>query len=243
MRRAIQISLLLIISLTPFLSSCTGEVDQLIYFGKLWAMVHDITDADGNLNYGAAARFGGLSVLGLDTTGDDEADAAIDNAKILNKIRMAKEEGDKGWKELLDGDTAGDGMKIRVISHYDEAINLRPDDWAYRNERAIAHLDDQIDMNGLKAANADFAKANEISRRGGKPAEYLRILKHREQSLAKFVTTRRMRGNWLMGDVYRAQISLYDELYVLTSDKSYLLLKQQADSNLQSPHAERWDGK
>ena len=214
-----------------------GKVQELIYWGKLWAMVHDITDADGNVNYGAAARFAAGDVFGLATTGDDEADAAIDNARVLNNIRLAKDEGDKGWQELTDGDL--NRIKYDVLPHYDEAVRLRPNDWAYLNERGIAHLENQFDDKGPEKGKADFAKASELAKKSGKPAEYLRMLKQREQALTTFVTKRRAVSLYIYGDTYREQIRLYNELYQLTGNKDYVPLRQQAESYLLTPHAER----
>jgi hypothetical protein len=238
MRRTIIALLLMVIIMVPFLSSCdSGDLQLLVDYAKMWAMVHGLTDSDGSVNLGAAARYS----FGIGSTGDEVGDAVVDSGRTLKHIREAQKEADKGWKALTEGDPQR--IKYDVYPHYNEAIRIRPDDWTFYNERAIAYLEEQQNLNGAKLGQVDFDKAAALARKSGNPEEYLRMLKHREQSLATFVEKERSMGAWLMGDVFRAQISTYDELIKLTGDKSYVLLKQQAESNLQSPHAERWDGK
>ena len=230
MRRAIVILTLIIILLVPFLSACdTDELQQLIYWAKLWAIVHDITDENGSPNFGAVTRFAAGEAFGLGSTGDEEGDAAIDSARILNNIRQAEESADQGWEAL----NKGRNIKEGVLPHFNKAIDLRPDDWSYRNGRGIANLEDLGNPDNAKAAKADFDKANAIAKKSGKPAEYLRMLKNREQALARLVGIKNDEHAFPTKEVYLEQSSTYDELYKLTNDKTYLLLKQQADTNLQ----------
>lgn len=213
----------------PFLSACdSGETQELIYWAKLWAIVHDITDADGNPNYGTVTRFAIGEAFGLGTTGDEEGDAAIDAARTLNNIRQAEDEADQGWEALNGGKHIQEG----VLPHFNKAIDMRPDDWSYRNGRGIANLEDMDNPDGAKAAREDFDKANEIAKRSGKPEEYLRMLKNREQALARLVAIKNDDHAVPAKEVYEEQSSTYNELYKLTGDKIYLLLKQQADTNL-----------
>ena len=232
MRRAIFILLILIIGLIPFLSACDSPDGDLIYWAKLWAIVHDITDADGNPNYGAVTRFGLGEMFGLGTTGDEEGDAAIDSARMLNNIRQAEDAADQGWEALNKGKNIQEG----VLPNFNKAIDLRPDDWSYRNGRGIANLEDLDNPDNAKTARDDFNKANEIAKRSGKPEEYLRMLRNREQALARLVGIKNDQHAFPTKEVYLEQSSVYDELYTLTSDKTYLLLKQQADTNLQEGH-------
>ncbi len=233
MRRAILILAILIILLVPFLSACeAGEVQQLIYWAKLWAIVHDITDADGNPNYGAITRFAVGEVFGLGSTGDEEGDAAIDCARVLNKIRQAEDAADQGWETL----NSGQNIQADVLPHFNKAIDLRPNDWSYRNGRGIANLEDIDNPNAAREARADFDKANAIAKKSGKPEEYLRMLRNREQALARLVAFKNERHALPTEDVYLEQSRLYDELYKLTGENNYLLLKQQADTNIQEGH-------
>jgi hypothetical protein len=233
-RAAILVLSLLIIVLVPFLSACdSSEAQDLIYWAKLWAIVHDITDEDGNPNFGAVTRFAAVEVFGIGgSTGDTEGDAAIDNARVLNDIRQAKDEGDQGWEALYKGRN----IKSDVLPHYDQAVKLRDNDWSYRNERGIAQLENLENPDNAKAAKADFDEATALAKKSGKPAEYLRMLKHREQAMAKMVAHDNDIHAFPTKDMYLEQSRTYDELYKLTNDRTYLLLKQQADTNLQEGH-------
>ena len=234
MQRAVVLVLcLIIVVLMPFLHACdSSEAQDLIYWAKLWAIVHDITDENGNPNFGAVTRFAVGEAFGVGSTGDEEGDAAIDAARVLNNIRQAEESADQGWEALNRGKNIQEG----VLPHFNKAIDLRPDDWSYRNGRGIANLEDLENPDNAKAAREDFDKANEIAKRSGKPAEYLRMLKNREQALARLVAIKNDEHAFPTKEVYLEQSSTYDELYKLTGDKTYLLLKQQADTNLQEGH-------
>ena len=230
MRRVILILSLLIILLVPFINACdTGDLQQLIYWAKLWAIVHDITDENGNPNFGAITRFAVGEVFGVGSTGDKEGDAAIDAARVLNNIRQAEDEADKGWEYLYEGRN----INSDVLPHYNQAVKLRPDDWSYRNERGIAHLENLDNPDNAKAAKTDFDEATALAKKSGKPAEYLRMLKNREQAMARIVAHQNDINAYPTKNLYLEQSRTYDELYKLTNDKTYLLLKQQADTNLQ----------
>ena len=229
MRRTILALFILITLLVPFATACeSGEVQQFIYWAKLWAIVHDITDADGSPNYGAITRFAVGEALGLGSTGDEEGDAAIDCARMLDNIRQAEDAADEGWENLYEGRN----IKAEVLPDFDKAIKLRPDDWSYYNGRGIAHLEDMDNPEAAKAAEADFQKAVELAKKSGKPEEYLRMLRSREQALARLVGIENDAHAVPSKDVYLEQARLYDELYKLTGENNYLLLKQQADTNL-----------
>ncbi|OGN99889.1 MAG: hypothetical protein A2Y90_03600 [Chloroflexi bacterium RBG_13_52_12] len=213
----------------PFLNSCdSGGLQQLINWAKLWAIVHDITDADGAPNAGAITRFAAGDAFGFGTTGDEEGDAAIDAARVLDNLRKAEDAADQGWKELYKGSN----IKEYVLPHYNQAIGLRPDDWSYRNERGIAYLEDINNPDNAKLAKADFDKAAALAKKSGKPVEYLRMLKEREQAMARLVQHSKEQSAYPTGDTYNEQSRTYDELYKLTNDNTYLLLKQQADTNI-----------
>ncbi len=230
MRRAILILAVFIIAMVPFLSACDSPDGDLIYWAKLWAIVHDITDEDGNPNFGAVARFTAVELFGIGgSTGDEEGDAAIDNARMLKNLRDAEDAADEGWDNLYKGAN----VKQDVLPHYDKAIGLRDTDWSYRNGRGIANLEDIDNVNSAQAAKADFDKATELAKKSGKPAEYLRMLRDREQALARLVTHIRETQAVPSKDTYIEQSRTYDELYKLTGDNNYRLLKQQADTNLQ----------
>ena len=230
MRRLLMVLALLVLMVAPFLGSCdAGDLQALIDWAKLWAIVHDITDADGNLNAGGAIRFGAGEALGFGTTGDEEGDAAIDAAVMLNNLRKAEDEADQGWNEMYNGKN----IEEEVLPHYNQAINLRPNDWSYRNERGIAYLESIGIPDADNLARKDFNEAAALAKKSGTPAEYLRMLKEREQAMARLVTHTRELQAVPMKGTYEEQSRTYDELYKLTGDKNYLLLKQQADTNLE----------
>ena len=230
MKRTVLASFIVIVLLVPFLSACeSGETQQFIYWAKLWAMVHDITDADGKPNYGAITRFAVGEAFGLGSTGDEEGDAAIDCARLLNTIRQAEDAADEGWDYLYEGRN----IEEAVLPGFDKAIGLSSDDWSYYNGRAIAHAQDIYDPEGLRKAREDLDKADALAKKSGKPEEYLRMLRNREQGLARLVAEKNERHAVdLCGDIYAMQSRTYEELYKLTGDNDYLLLKQQADTNL-----------
>jgi hypothetical protein len=137
-RRTIILLSLLVLLLVPFLTSCdAGDIDVLVNYAKMWAMVHDITDEDGHISAGAATRFIVGEAGGFGSTGDKEGDAVIDSARTVNKMREAQSEADQGKKALYDGRD----IDKDVLPHYNQAIKLRPYDWVYYNERGIAYLE------------------------------------------------------------------------------------------------------
>jgi hypothetical protein len=236
MRKILVILTLVMVAAVPLLSSCdSADIQEIINTAKLWAMVHDITDTDGNVNYGAAARFGLGNMFGLASTGDNEGDAAIDSVKALNEIREADDAAQEGWNNLY----AGHNVDETVIPQYNSAVNLRKDDWTYRNDRGVAYLED-INApnypNNVKLANADFNKAASLAKQSKKSGEYLRMLKQREQSMARLVQHDNETHAMPTVDILNEQSRTYGELYKLTGEKNYLLLKQQTDTNLSEGH-------
>ena len=227
MRRAIVILSVLIMCVVPFLSACeSGELQELVYWAKLWAIVHDITDEDGTPNIGAATRFTIGEAFGLGSTGDEEGDAAIDCGRTLNNIREAADEADEGWTNLYKGAN----VNLDVLPHYNQAVNLRPKDWRYRNERGIAQLENADSPDATKAAQADFDKADELAH--VKPSEYLKMLKHRAEAMEKIVEhdyeVHAVPSKYLLEEQSRT----YNELATATGDSKYTLLKQQVDSRI-----------
>jgi hypothetical protein len=213
----------------PLLSSCdSNDLQEIINTAKLWAMVNDITDTDGNPNPGAITRFVAGDAFGFGTTGDDEGDAAIDAVKALNNIRQADDAAEEGWKQLY----AGRNIQESVLPHYNQAVSLRGNDWTYRNDRGIAYLEDIGNPNAQKLAKADFDKAAKLAKASGKPADYLKMLTQREQSMARLVQHSRETNAYPTEYMLKEQSRTYDELYKLTGKNDYLLLKQQTDTNL-----------
>ena len=238
MRKTLLVLTLVILAAVPLLSSCdSADIQEIVNTAKLWAMVHDITDTDGSVNYGAAARFGVGELFGFGTTGDDEGDAAIDSVKALNEIRQADDAAEEGWKQLY----GGHNIQEAVLPHYNQAVDLRKDDWTYRNDRGVAYLEDLESENSPKLAKADFDKAAALAKASKKPGEYLRMLQQREQAMARLVRHDREIHASPTGNMLTEQSRTYDELYKLTGNHDYLLLKQQADTDLKEGYYWRRD--
>lgn len=54
--------------------------------------------------------------------------------------------------------------------------------------------------------------------------------------MARLVQHSKDQSAYPTGDMYKEQSRTYDELYKLTGENNYLLLKQQADTNLKEGH-------
>jgi hypothetical protein len=233
MRRAIIALSLLIILMVPFLSACdAGDLQVLVNYAKMWALVHGLTDTEGNVEAGAAARFVAkdtfLDSLGLTTTGDKEGDAVIDSARTVKDIRDAQKEANQGWNNLY----SGKHIKTEVLPHYNNAINKRSQDWSYYNERGIANLVDTESPNALKDAQKDFDKASEYGNQ--KPHIYIQMLKQRAEATEKYVGHARDEHAGVTQELYMEQSRTYGELASLTGDSRYTQLKQQVDSYLKA---------
>jgi hypothetical protein len=102
--------------------------DLVEAFFEEWLEVKDIdpVNDDGSIDPEGAARAGRRIVT--DSTGDDEADAALDAYDVVSDIN----EADKLMEE---------GRLYRDPAKMDQAIALRPDDWTYRSSRAALALD------------------------------------------------------------------------------------------------------
>jgi hypothetical protein len=229
LKRSILLLTIFIIALVPLVSSCTGGAEQLYYWAKLWALTHDITGEDGSPNYLAIGRFAAVEVFGVPiSTGDEEADAVIDSAHILKDIRDADKEAKTGWTNLY----AEDNVEDSVIPHYNSAIKTRPNDWAYRNERGIAYLQYHEITNQAEQAKKDFDEAAALAKKSKQPDEYLKMLKDREQKMSRLNAKFSANGGIASRYFYEEQARVYNELYKLTNQHDYLLLKQQAEANV-----------
>jgi len=128
--------IILIMSLLPLMTSCTPEGRELaIAFLEEWAAEKKIDPGtpEGLWNIGKRTLGG--------STGDEDADAAIDARKvILNLV-----EADK----LMD-----EGRESGDIEKMNQAIAMRPDDWTYRVSKSNLSLKqgdiDEWSEEGLK---------------------------------------------------------------------------------------------
>ncbi len=229
-RRTLLILVALIVILLPFLSACgPDETEQFVYWATLWAKARGIIDESENPDYPAAMRFVAAQAFGFGSTGDEEADAAIDCARLLKKIRQAEDEAGCAWQAL----EAGKNIRAEVLPHLDKAISLRPDDWSLRNVRAAVYLEDLENPDGVKNARGDFDKADALAEKSGITGEYLRMLRDRAQALARVITFNGEQQIYPVKETLEEQSRTCDELYSLTGDNDYLLMKEQANNNIQ----------
>jgi len=126
-----RIALLSLLALTMLLvlTACEeGDVQLVKDFAQEWAKSKDLDPStlEGIVNIGARAGGG--------STGDDEADAALDAGMVIKNIQDAD--------NLMD-----QGRKNRDAAAMDKAIKKRPEDWSYNVSRASLALE-QGDLKG-----------------------------------------------------------------------------------------------
>ncbi len=126
------------------LAGCApGDVDLVIEFMEDWARAKGIhpTNPDGSINLEGVANIATRGMGG--STGDDQADAAIDAGTVIDNLRKAD--------ELMD-----EGRKNRDPVAMDRALAKRPNDWSYNLSRA-----------NLALERGDITGANENRNRAG----------------------------------------------------------------------------
>jgi hypothetical protein len=230
-RRIIILISLLVLLMVPFITSCeAGDLNVLVNYAKMWALVHGITDDDGHVSPGAAGRFIAkdtiLDAFGLTTTGDEVGDSVIDSARTVKDVRDAQKEATQGWNDLY----SGKDVPTVVLPHYNNAVKTRPNDWSYLNERGIAHL---MDLNGYKsdeAAEKDFKAAGDMT--FDHPWIYENVYKDRAAKLEKLVQHRDEVYHAVPKRLYTALSDTYSVLYNRTGWDHYKQLQQQVDTKL-----------
>lgn len=156
-----------IILLSLSITACDpGDRDFLIEMGKEWATEHKVMTEDGGINWVTA----GEKVL-FGTTGDPEADAALDAGLVVHTLETADNLAQEGAE-------SGDMDKIQT------AIGMRPGDWSYHEQKGALLLA-QGDMDGAdRAFGASIALVTDRINSGGDCTSYaLNMLRHREQAL------------------------------------------------------------
>lgn len=126
---------------------------DLADIGKVWAIQHNVINADGSVNKANALK----RVFGI-STGDTGADAVLDAGMVV--------------KNFADADNLlNQGIDNHDIKKIDSAIAMRPGDYTYINERgAMNYFDGQ-----QQAAQKDFASADTVAAGYGKAAVKLNI--------------------------------------------------------------------
>jgi hypothetical protein len=233
MRRTIIALLLLIVLMVPFLSSCdSGDLQLLVDYAKMWAMVHNLTEPDGSISLSAAGRFMGKNALtdifGLPTTGDKVGDAVVDSARTLKDIRAAEKEANEGRQNLYSGRYV---ISTYVIPHYNNAIKLRDKDYTYYNERGIAQLLNSGDNpDNMKDARSDFSMAEKVSE--DQINTYLKMYDHRASALERLIQQRDEVDHAVPKVLYTELSQTYGRLIKFTGQSRYVQLKQQVDTKL-----------
>jgi hypothetical protein len=162
-------ALLLVAALTlPLMLTACEESDTefLLDLAIEFAQEKGLLNADGSPNLGTMGQY---ALFG--TTGDPEADAALDAGFVVKNLEDADQLAQEGAEE-------GDMNKINA------AINARPGDWSYREQQA-ALLMAQGDMEGAEQAMAESDQLvfDRINEGGDCTTLRLNQLRHREQAL------------------------------------------------------------
>jgi hypothetical protein len=161
--------LLLIASLllaSPLLTGCTQEdIDWLISQGRAWARAQGLLDESGNLDYV------GIGIWYAFPTSDSEARAALEAGAIVADMEAAAA-------------TARDGLAQGDLSLIEKAIDSRPSDWSFVEQKAALLLAQGDEA----AAQQAFAAAEQLVQTqidlGGNCLNLARnLLTHRQMAL------------------------------------------------------------
>ncbi len=127
MKRSTLIALSMCCVLVLTGQGCTQEDKDLVFdFAMDWAELNGLVNSDGSPTLLAVAR-----TLGGVSTGDPELDATIDNANTVKKMQEA-EDNSQDARRHQDSDPPNYEAATNSVG---ESIDLRPDDWHYRNQR------------------------------------------------------------------------------------------------------------
>lgn len=195
------ILLLLLFSLS-FLTGCSkSDWGLLVDLAIDWAAQHEYvnTDANGNLirdDKGNVSvnkvKIGADALLG---SGDDQTDAVLGAGMAVRGILEADNLEQNGFK---DND----------ISKINKAIDMRPNDYSYRNSRGVLNLQ----KGDITAANKDFAEANKIAAAQSKNAQ----LKAVDDRIAALNEKSPSISN--SKELMRAKMNAWRDRYDLTKD-------------------------
>ena len=206
----------------------------LMDFAADWGVTKGIVDKDKEGNArptaGAVARAAG-SVLGVPvSTGDEEADAALDAGVVLKSIVEAERAASKGRQELAGGNPTA------ALEHFNQAVLIRPHDWAYRQERAVALME----VGKTDLAYPDFKVATEEACQQPSWSQCVRALRERARLLDESLKRQQQKGRPTCS-TYREQSLTSANLYIQTKEKRYqaltedMRLKGQVESGLCLP--------
>ncbi|MFC2069281.1 hypothetical protein ACFLTP_09810 [Chloroflexota bacterium] len=187
---------ILIMSLLPLTTGCSPEGRELaIAFLKEWAAEKKIDPStpEGIWNIGIRTLGG--------STGDEDADAAIDAGLVVKNLVEADKLAEEGYKE-------GDVKKI------DKAITMRPKDWTYKASKANLLLKQgDFDGWGDEMANADEIVKKE-NNSNTKVALYTKNIKQIEEVREEL--------DWKGYTGIRQQYVVHNELFLNYSYRSHI---------------------
>ncbi len=114
-------------------SGCSSsDADLVIDFLNDWAFSRGIVDKEGNPT-GKAILYGATGM----STGDRQADAAIDAGSVISSVKDADEKADKAQAELDKNPPDRDAALLLL----NDAVESRPDDWYLRSQKGVLFLD------------------------------------------------------------------------------------------------------
>lgn len=149
-----------------------SEQEQVQDTAEEWAEVHDLNPVkeEGGIDPEGVAKVARRVVT--QSTGDPEVDAALKSDNVILKISKADELVDQGWKE-------------NNPRFFDQAIQLRPEEWKYRLDRAAWNLDYYATPN-MSKVDKDFQVAESLL--GPDKDERLRYANHGIELMEKVKT-------------------------------------------------------
>lgn len=163
-RRWLLIGVLMLAA--PLLAGCTqDDIDWIVAEGRAWARSNGLIDDAGNPDYI------GIGLWYFDPATDPAARAALDAGRVVKGINDADQLAEQG---AANGD----------LALIDQAIDQRPEDWSYQEQKGALLLA-QGDQNGAQAA---FDHATDLVRQridsGGDCSSLARnSLTHRQMAL------------------------------------------------------------
>lgn len=183
--RGLRLGLLLLVLLTAVTACTPDDVQFLQSFAEDWAKSKNIdpNTPAGLANIAKGALFG---------TGDPQVDAAIEGGKVAKDIHDADQLANQG---LANGD----------LKKVDQAIQLRPGDFTYRNDRGLVWM-----TNGdSHTAQGDFAEADKLAEAAGTRAQIVN-LQNRLDGLAEIQHHNLVQKNY---DSFQRQVCADEKAY------------------------------
>lgn len=128
--------LLALIGLAPLimtLAACEKtDTDLAMDFVNTWLESRGAMSKNKDGSYSPTLK-GAAAATGWGTTGDDQADAAMQAGKVTKDIADNDKLVDQANEDLKKNPPDTKGAKEKL----DKAVDNRPDDWYYRNRRAM----------------------------------------------------------------------------------------------------------